>query len=190
MKNLNNDEDITIDLDEENLDDSVVTEMNQKDAILKLKEKLKIAESQSKEYLDGWQRAKADFINIRKRDEESKQDFLKFSKEEIVRDIIPVLDSFELAFKNKESMDSLPKEWRAGMESIYNQLVAVLSSHGVEKLNPVGETFDPKLHEAMQMIPVLKKEDDGKIIEVIQTGYSLLGKEVRSPKVLVGAMSE
>jgi molecular chaperone GrpE len=183
MKDEN--DDIILDTDSD-LDDSVVADEHQGDTIKKLRENLKKAEAEAKEYLLGWQRAKADFINIRKRDEEAKQEFVKFSKEEIVSDLIPVLDSFDLAFRNKESWEMLPKDWRTGMESIYNQLLSALSSHGVQKIIPTGEKFDPKLHEAVEMVPVSDDEEDGKILEVTQPGYSLVGKEVRSPKVKVG----
>ncbi len=187
-KNDDNSDDVILDTDSD-LDDSVVAETHQGDTIKKLREKLKKAEAEAKEYLDGWQRAKADFINIRKRDEEAKQEFVKFSKEEIVSDLIPVLDSFDLAFRNKEAWQSLPKDWRMGMESIYNQLLSALSSHGVQKMIPDGEKFDPKLHEAVEMVPVSDENEDGKILEVIQPGYSLAGKEVRAPKVKVGTVN-
>ncbi len=184
---MNDEQDeITIDHDDENLDDSVVVDEHQGDTIKKLKEKLKVSEAQSKEYLDGWQRAKADFINIRKRDEEAKLEFLKYAKEETMLDIIPVLDSFDLAFLNKKAWEELPKDWRIGIESIYNQLISVLEAHGVKKIVPMGETYDPKLHEAVESLPVSEKEKDGVVLEVLQAGYTLAGKEVRPAKVKVG----
>ncbi len=189
MMHDKNDE-ITIDHGDEHLDDSVLAEESQHETIRKLKEKLKIAEAEKQEYLDAWQRAKADFVNIRKRDEDAKQEFLKFSKEEVLKDIIPVLDSFDLAFRNQEIWQSLPLNWRTGIESIYNQLISILAGHGVEKLVPVGEIFDPKLHEAMQMVHVEDERQNEKILEVIQTGYSLQGKEIRSPKVIVGTFEK
>jgi molecular chaperone GrpE len=188
-KDNDNSDDVTLERDSD-LDDSVVAETHQGETIKKLREKLKKVEAEAKEYLDGWQRAKADFINIRKRDEEAKQEFVKFSKEEIVTDLIPVLDSFDLAFSNKEAWQSLPKDWRMGMESIYNQLLTALSSHGVQKLIPKGETFNPKLHEAIEIVQVDDKSEDGKILEVVQPGYTLAGKEVRPPKVKVGHLNK
>lgn len=180
-------DDITLDTETE-IDDSVVAEENQLDVIKKLRERLKKAEAEKQEYLNGWQREKADFINMRKRDEEAKLEFVKFSKEEVVRDIIPVLDSFDLAFQNKTVWESLPDNWRKGIESIYNQLVSILGNHGVTKMIPIGEEFDPKLHEAVEMVNVSEHNQDGKILTVLQPGYTLGGKEVRPPKVTVGQM--
>ena len=178
---------ITIDHGDENLDDSVLAEGSQHETIKKLREKLRKSEQEKQEHLDGWQRSKADFINARRRDDEAKQDFLKFSKEEILKDIIPVLDSFDLAFRNQEAWKTLPSDWRTGIESIYNQLLSVLGNHGIQKLVPKDDLFDPKLHEAIQMVRVKDKSQNGKIVEVVQAGYSLLGKEIRSPKVIVAS---
>lgn len=178
-------DDITLDTEDE-IDDSVVAEENQRDVIKKLRERLKKTEEEKQEYLNGWQREKADFINMRKRDEEARIEFVKFSKEEVVRDIIPVLDSFDLAFQNKAVWESLPDNWRKGIESIYNQLISILGNHGVSKVTPIGEMFDPKLHEAVEMVRVTESEQDGKILTVLQPGYTLGGKEVRPPKVVVG----
>src|SRR3989344_170549 len=68
----------------------------------KLRLRIKELEKKNMELLDGWQRDKAEFVNSRKRDEEAKKEFLKFSKADTISEIIPVLDSFESAFKNKE----------------------------------------------------------------------------------------
>ena len=183
--NDQNDE-ITIDHGDENLDDSVIADEHQGDTIKKLKEKLKKVEDEKLEYLDGWQRAKADFINIRKRDEEAKMEFLKYAKEETMLDIIPVLDSFDLAFLNKKAWEELPKDWRTGIESIYNQLISVLEAHGVKKVVPLDQAYDPKLHEAVETINVMEKDKDGIVLEVLQAGYTLAEKEVRPAKVKVG----
>ena len=77
----------------EDLDDSVVAEEHANESISKLKGKLKDAEAKAKEYLDGWQRSQADFVNLRKRDEEAKVEFLKFATADLVSQLVPVLDS-------------------------------------------------------------------------------------------------
>ncbi len=182
-------DDITLD-EETGIDDSVLAEEVQGDTIKKLKARLKEAEEKSKEYLDGWQRAKADFINIRKRDEEAQKEFVKFAKEGVIADLIPVLDSFDLAFQNKTSWETLPKDWRIGMESIYNQLLSVLSSHNVSKDTPTGKPFDPNHHDAVGMVPVEDKEHDHIVIETLQSGYNLGEKNIRPAKVKVGEYHE
>ena len=91
MKGENEDD---IEIDRSDLDDSVVAEEAAGESLKKLRERLKECEAKAKEYLDGWQRAQADFVNIRKRDEEAKKEFLKFANTDLVAQLIPVLDSF------------------------------------------------------------------------------------------------
>lgn len=169
--NLENDNEIV----EEELDDSVVAEEHAGDQVKKLKDKLRVAEGKAKEYLDGWQRAQADFVNIRKRDEEAKMEFLKFAKGDLIEQLMPVLDSFELSLPhgNKE------------LEAIYKQLLSILKSNGLEESSPMGEVFDPRLHESIGIIDTDKKDEDGKILEVLQKGYILQGKIIRPAKVKI-----
>ncbi len=172
---MNEENDIHIEQDED-LDDSVVTEEHASESISKLKGKLKEAEAKAKEYLDGWQRSQADFVNIRKRDELAKMEFLKFANADTVSQLIPVLDSFELSLPhgNKE------------LEAIYRQFLSILKSMGLDQSNPLGERFDPRLHESIGTSPVEKSEDDHKILEVMQKGYILSGKIIRPAKVKIG----
>ena len=176
---MNDELDTTLDT-ETGIDDSVLAEEAQGETIKKLKQKLKDAESKTKENLDGWQRAQADFLNLRKRDEEAKLEFLKFSKADLILEIIPVLDSFTQAMSHGQ------KE----AEPIYNQLIQILKASGLEESNPVGETFDPKKHEAISMVSVETKENDHKVIEVLQKGYTLSDKVLRPAKVRVGEYTE
>lgn len=164
----------------EELDDSVVVEEHAGDQIKRLKDKLKEAEGKAKEYLDGWQRAQAEFVNVRKRDEEAKQEFLKFANADLVYQLIPVLDSLELSLPhgNKE------------LEAIYKQLLSILKSNGFEESNPLGEQFDPRLHESIGIVDTQKKDEDHKILEVAQKGYILHGRIVRPAKVRIGEYKE
>ncbi|MES2214103.1 MAG: nucleotide exchange factor GrpE [Patescibacteria group bacterium] len=168
-------DDITLD-SEEGIDDSVLSEEHQGDTIKKLKEKLKAAEAKAKENLDNWQRAQAEFMNLRKRDEEAKGEFLKFAKADTIREIIPVLDSLSSAVSHGEKT----------IEPIYNQFLKILEQHGLEEIDPTGAVFDPSQHEALGMIPTDKQDDDQKVLEVLQKGYSLGGKVLRPAKVRVG----
>jgi molecular chaperone GrpE len=172
-------DDIHIDSSDENLDDSVVAEEHMGDAVKKLKEKVKNAEAKAKEHLDNWQRAQAEFLNLRKRDEEAKQDFVKFAKAGIIEELIPVLDSFNLALAHGHK----------DIEPVYNQLMQILRNHGLTEINPVGEPFDPRLHEAVGTIPTDKKENDHKVLEVFQKGYIMSGKTLRPAKVRIGEYS-
>jgi molecular chaperone GrpE len=187
MKEENEEQEADIVLDSESdLDDSVIAEEHQGDTIKKLKEKLKVCEAERSEYLTGWQRTKADFVNLRKKDEELKSDFIKFAKEGVLSDLIPVLDSFDLAMQNTSVWEKVDKDWRQGIESIYTQLQSIMTTHGIAKISPLGETFDPAFHEAVQTIPVEDKAKDNIVVTVLQAGYSLGGKSIRPAKVAVG----
>ncbi len=170
---------------DEGLDDSVVAEESVNESIRRLKLKLKEAEKKSADYLTGWQRAQADFINYRKREEEEKKIFLKFASEPVVLDVVGVTDSFDQAFNSKD-WEKVDKNWRDGVVLIYNQLKKALEKNGVETDDPIGQDFNPARHLALEMVKVEKKEDEGKIVDVIQKGYLLNGKVIRPAKVRVG----
>ncbi|MEK7606030.1 MAG: nucleotide exchange factor GrpE [Patescibacteria group bacterium] len=137
------------------------------------------------EYLEGWQRAKADLINYKKDIEQEKKRIREYASEDVVSDLIPVLDSFDMAFRDRTAWEKTPPNWRQGIEYIYNQLLAVLEKNGVTQLNPLDAMFDPNVHESIGTREV-HKEDNGKILEVVQKGYRLHTKLIRAPKVLVG----
>lgn len=186
--NENIDEEIVF---EKNVDigDNTDADFDAKDptlAIKKLKDKLTIALKEKSEYLDGWQRAKADFINTRKRDAELQVEFVKFSNENLILDIIPVLDSFDMAMQNKEAWEKAPADWRTGVEYIYSQLLGVLQKNGLKQSDPQGQDFDPQYHEAIDTVETKNIAEDGKVFQVLQKGYNLSGKPVRSAKVKIG----
>lgn len=175
--------------DSDVLDDSVVAEENMAEMIKKLRERLKKAESEKQEYLTGWQRAKADMVNARTRDEEERKAYIKFSNAGLIEDLIPVLDSFDMAMGNKEAWEKADKNWRIGVEYIYNQLIKVLLDYGVKEINPINEKYDHAQHEAISHEPVTDEKLDHVIVGVIQKGYSLNGKILKVPKVKVGEFS-
>src|SRR3989338_3149397 len=159
---------------------------NPQAVIKKLRQRIKELEAKSQEYLQGWQKERADLANLRKRDEAEKKEFAKFAKEDITTELISVLDSFESAFKNKEAWEKVDKNWRQGVEYIHSQLINILSNHGVSVISPLGEMFDPKRDEAVETVPTEKEEDNHKILEVMSAGYKLQNKIIRAPKVKVG----
>ena len=153
----------------------------------KLREKLKEAEAKAKEYLDSWQRTQADFVNARKRDEEAKLEFMKFAVSGLVEDLLPVVDSFELARSHPSTGSGQAAN---GIEQIYKQFMGVLRQRGLEELDPLGQPFDPKEHESIGFVGAEKPEDDHKVLEVIQKGYILSGKILRPAKVRIGEYIE
>lgn len=162
----------------------------QKDVVKDLREKLKKALAEKQEYLDGWQRAKADFVNARKREEEARKDLVKYANESLILELGPVLDSFAMAFANKEAWEKVDKNWRMGVEYIYSQLKGVLESNGFGEFDPMGEQFDPARHHAIESVPVDDQAQDHKVAAVIQKGYMLNGKIIRPASVKIGEFKQ
>lgn len=152
-------------------------------ALKKLREKLKVCEKEKKEYLDGWQRMRADYANVKKDEEKSRGEMIKFAAEGLVDDLIPVLDSFSMAFGNKEAWEKVDENWRKGVEYIYAQMYSVLESRGLTEIGKEGEKVDPRTHVAIEEIPATKDEEVDTVSEVIQKGYRLHSKVIRPAKV-------
>jgi len=112
----------------------------------KLKAELAKIKKERQEYLDGWQRCKADSINARKDSEARAMRSAELLRESLVHDIIPALDSFDMAAGN-EAWAEVSDGWRSGMEYVRNQLIDALKRHGIERFGKVGDPFDPTLHD-------------------------------------------
>lgn len=149
-------------------------EGNIESQVSRLKEKLKKTEGKAKEYLDGWQRAQADFVNLRKRDEEEMKSREKYSASTFVREILPVIQSLELA--------SLADK---NCVVILAQLNASLKKIGVTRIDPLGEKFDPNLHEAVKTMHTDDASNDHVVSEVLEKGYLLHDRVIRPAKVAV-----
>ncbi|MCR4311246.1 MAG: nucleotide exchange factor GrpE, partial [Candidatus Taylorbacteria bacterium] len=159
---------------------------SESDTVADLKDKLAEALKEKQEYLDKWQRGMAEFQNARKRDAEDNDRFRKFATESVIADLLPVLESFNMAFSNKEAWEKVDSNWRTGVEYIAGQLKSTLESNGLKELNPLGEKFDPMLHEAVAYDEVDSKSKDHVITEVVNKGYELQGRVLKAPKVKVG----
>lgn len=153
--------------------------------IAKLKKQLKACMSERQEYLEGWQRIRADFVNARKEDEARRADLRKFANASLIDELLPVLDSFDMAFGNKTVWEQVNKEWRDGVTFIHSQLVAVLVQNGVEIIDPKDGKFDPVLHSPLEVVHTDDVKQDDHIAGVLQKGYTLGGKVLRPAKVKV-----
>ena len=143
--------------------------------VKKIKQKLKACQKERAEYLAGWQRAKADYINLEKRIEQEKAEWIKFSNAELILKLLAILDSFEEALKHNKDK---------GLQQLYNQLKNILKNQGLEEIKALGEKFNPEFHESVETVKSDKGE--GIIVEEIQKGYKLHGKVIRSSKVKIG----
>jgi molecular chaperone GrpE len=195
--NNTNDEQNNKDIDLETVDDVSFEEVdsdgdsisNPLDLIKKLKEKIKTLEKEKAEYLLGWQKDKADFINLRKKDEEVKKGVIDVVKQNFIIELLPVLDSFEIALKNKEAWEKVDQNWRVGVEYIINQLKTILESNGLQRIYPLGEKFDPNRDDAIENIDTDDKNKDNIVLEVVSTGYKIGDNIIRPAKVKVGVFN-
>lgn len=153
----------------------------------KLREELKKTQQERHEYLEGWQRAKADLVNFKREVETERSRATTYAIQDLLHDLLPVMDSFEMAFKDKERWERADEGWRKGVEYIYAQLLSILENREVKQINPLGESFDPTQHDSIEVVAVDEKEDDGTVVDVIQRGYMLGERLIRAPKVRVGA---
>ena len=145
-----------------------------------LKEMLAIAEKARDEYLAGWQRSKADFINYKNDERKHFDDAVKYGIEGIIRDMIGVIDSFDLATRAFEKSGIADK----GMYLIKSQIEDILKKRGVEKiLVKPGDLFDPVMMEAMAEIG--SEQPPGTVAEEIEPGYRLYDKILRASRVII-----
>ena len=178
------------DNDPEELDDVVFEDdaenADPKALVKKLRARIMTLTKEKQEYLDGWQRLKADYLNLNKRSLEDRKDAALKAKLDLIADLGPVLESFSGAFGNKEAWERVDKNWRIGVEYIYTQLIEALKNNGLEEVVPkVGDSFDPTLHHAVETLPAPNPKDDHTIALVLQSGYRLEGTIVRPPRVKV-----
>ena len=145
--------------------------------IKKLKEESKRCETERKEYLEGWQRAKADFINFKKDEGKRFEDMARFVTASIVEEFLPVLDSFDLALQH-----GVPKEVEKGIMLIRSQFEDVLRKRGIGEIAVgAGDPFDPAKHES---VGELKSEHPpGTIADVVQKGYVFRERVMRPVRV-------
>ncbi len=136
-------------------------------------------QKQCDEYLEGWKRAKADFINYQKEEVKRFEAIIKFANEELIKDLVPVLDSFDLSLTVFEAQGLVEK----GMYLVRSQLEDILKKRGLEKIKVIGEKFDPAFHEAIAEVEV--KAEPGTVIEEIEKGYKLNGKVIRPARVKI-----
>ncbi|MCC6199099.1 nucleotide exchange factor GrpE [Candidatus Nomurabacteria bacterium] len=160
-------------------------EKGAKDKVAKLKEKIVTLEKESKEYLDGWQRARADYANLVKTAEEDKKRMRSLAEESFIEELLPVVDSFAVAMSNKEAWEKAEPAWRTGVEYIYQQLMNVLKERSLEAFGAVGELFDPALHHAVSETATDDEGLDHTIASVLQQGYKLRGMVLRPVRVVV-----
>jgi molecular chaperone GrpE len=134
---------------------------------------------------DKYLRQVAEFDNYRKRTIKEKAELIKNGGERAIESILPVLDDFERAMANMAKNESAA-EIMTGVELIYNKFVGILKQNGLQKIETEGADFNTDFHEAIAMIPAPTEELKGKVLDCVQTGYTLNDKVIRHAKVAVG----
>jgi len=132
-------------------------------------------------------RKQAELENFRKRAQREKEEFRQFANERLIRDLLPVLDGFERALKQRAP--GVPESFYQGMELIHRQLSEVLARAGLEPIETVGQLFDPHYHQAVATVEDASRRDQ-EIVEEMQRGYMLNHRLLRPAIVKVAVKSK
>ena len=149
---------------------------------LTVEEKLKLEVDVQK---DKYLRLFAEFENYKRRTSKERLELFKTAGQEVMQSMLPVIDDFDRALKEISKSDD--KDAVKGVELIYSKLKDTLKAKGLEEMSvKIGDTFDGDLHEAITQIPAPEEKLKGKIIDIVEKGYTLGEKIIRYPKVVTG----
>lgn len=151
----------------------------------KLTDELEKANERIEEQKDKYLRLSAEFDNYRKRTMKEKAELILNGGEKSISSILPIVDDFERALKNMETATDVAAV-KEGMELIYNKFMTVLGQNGVKVIETKEKPLDTDFHEAIAVIPAPSEELKGKVLDCVQTGYTLNDKVIRHAKVVVG----
>jgi molecular chaperone GrpE len=163
--------------------EEVTEEIEEVSELEALCQELEEAKAQAAEYLDGWQRARAEFANYKKRNEQERQDLFKLANTTLITRLLPIFDDFERAFQTLPS-NLLSLTWIDGVVLIYRKLQAILEAEGLTLMETEGQSFDPLLHEAVTYEESAEHQE-GQIIGEVQKGYQLGDRVLRPALVRV-----
>ncbi len=161
---------------------------SQKSQLEELRDTIESLQKEKDELFAKLQRVSADYANFQKRAPKQISDTIAYEKEKIIRTLLPALDNFEHTLQNADSAEDVDVLVK-GIRIIYDQMLDILKSHGVEQIKAPGEKFDPALHEAMMQKTEPEKEDNI-VLEEFQKGYKLNGRVIRPSKVVVNKLTE
>jgi molecular chaperone GrpE len=157
-----------------------------KSELEKLRQQIEDLQKEKDELFGKLQRVSADYINFQKRAAKQTADTIAYEKERIIKTLLPALDNFEHTLQNApsaESSDVLVK----GIRIVYDQMLDILKSHGIEHIKALGEKFDPALHEVIMQRAEPEKEENI-VLEEFQKGYKLNGRVIRPSRVIVNKL--
>ena len=166
---------------EGNTSEEMIEDTGKKEADLMVK--LEEKEKEAAENYDKYVRAVAELENYRKRAAKEKTDSIKYGNENLIRDILPHVDSLERALGHADSSENF-EAFKKGLKLVKEQLLGCLEKHGVEKIDACGKEFDPNVHEAMLQVES-EAHENNKVVDELETGYLLHGRLLRPAKVSV-----
>ena len=153
------------------------------DELTALRQELEEQKAKAAEYLDGWQRARAEFANYKKRIEKEQEDMIKSANGAFIAKLLPVMDDFERAFQTMP-LDLMGMTWQEGMALIQRKLQMLLEQERVTVIETEGQVFDPTLHQAVTH-EESEEHEEGQIIGEVQKGYKMGDKVLRPSLVRV-----
>jgi molecular chaperone GrpE len=153
-----------------------------------LRRQIEDLQKEKNELFGKLQRVSADYINYQKRVSKQTADTIAYEKEKIIKTLLPALDNFEHMLQNAKSAESTDVLLK-GIRIIYDQILDILKSHGVEHIKALGEKFDPALHEAISQKAESEKEENI-VLEEFQKGYKLNGRVLRPNRVIVNKLPD
>jgi molecular chaperone GrpE len=150
-----------------------------------LKARLEEEKSKAESYLASWQRAAADYQNLKRRGEKEREEYGRLATAALVINILPLLDDLERALQSVD-VRLAGLTWVDGIRLIYRKFQAVMEVAGLTEIKAEGETFDPNLHEAV----MYGEGEEGKVVAEVQKGYRLGERVIRPAMVVVGKKAE
>jgi molecular chaperone GrpE len=169
--------------DDTALDDTTLDDIALNEAMEKLQMELEETRAKADEYLDGWQRSRAEFSNYKKRIEREQAHIYQTTAGNLIKHFLEIADDLERAL-NSRPQEKDGEQWANGVELIYRKLMATIEAEGVIRIEPDGQYFDPTFHEAISQEDS-KQHESGQIIEVLQPGYQLGDRVLRPARVRV-----
>jgi molecular chaperone GrpE len=177
----NQQEDIEVTVDEQHKAQSEESKEEESEDSVKNSE---VYKALNEKYL----RLYAEFDNFRKRSAKESLELVQTANSELITQLIPTLENFEIAFAPEKRAGKL-EDFEAGIKMIYNSFKEILEEEGLEEINPVGEEFDPVYHEAM-LEQYHDTVEEGHVIQVYQKGYKLKSKILKHAKVIISKGEE
>lgn len=183
----NEDADSTIDAqtgEEIQPDDDALSATQLQSKLKKLRDELRVAQKESKEHLDGWQRARAELVNARRSMDEERVRMLGKMQGEVCEKLLPILDHIQAA-QTAPEWGLVNETWRSGVEQIFSELVNVVQQSGCVSFGQPGDKFDPARHDAVSIETVNDAGKEDTVLRVLQPGYVAGDTIVRPAKVVV-----